>query len=69
MKKIIYTFVFSILLLNSAFAQSFKAETSELFQDDVGKPVLLMKDGTTIFQYDDLAADRPDLDRVLQERE
>ncbi|MGZ4057786.1 MAG: hypothetical protein ACXVPU_02095, partial [Bacteroidia bacterium] len=39
---------------NSSFAQSFKAETSTLFQDDVGKPVFVMKDGTTIFQYDDL---------------
>ncbi|MFL5764897.1 MAG: hypothetical protein ACJ77K_13210 [Bacteroidia bacterium] len=52
MKKIAVLFVFALLAKFSA-GQSFKSEMSELVDGDIGKPVLLMKDGTTIFQYDD----------------
>lgn len=45
-----------LLLTSTKFvlAQSFKAETSELFNSDIGFPVLVMEDGTTIFQYDNV---------------
>lgn len=54
MKTLLNILVILLLSFNSMYSQSFKAEKSELFQGDVGKPVFLMKDGTTIFQYDDL---------------
>lgn len=52
MKKFIHIVVF-IFASSSLFAQSFKAEMSELVEGDIGKPVLFMKDGTTIFQFED----------------
>lgn len=52
MKRFIYIIVLIIISKNS-FAQSFKAEMSELIDGDIGKPMLFMKDGTTIFQFED----------------
>ncbi len=52
MKKIIYIITF-ILFINEGFAQSFKAEQSVLFNDNIGVPVLLMKNGNTVFQNSD----------------
>ncbi|OFY86975.1 MAG: hypothetical protein A3F72_02110 [Bacteroidetes bacterium RIFCSPLOWO2_12_FULL_35_15] len=53
MKKIIYTAIF-LVFTNFTFAQSFKTETSDAFDSNIGVPVLLMKDGSTVFQYDDI---------------
>ena len=49
MKKIIYTAIF-LVFTNFTFAQSFKTETSDAFDSNIGVPVLLMKDGSYDFR-------------------
>jgi len=49
MKKIYSLILLGCIVLNG-FAQSFKSESSELYDENIGIPVLLMKDGSTVFQ-------------------
>lgn len=51
MKKTIHFFIF-LLVVTTSKAQSYKASTSSLFEGNIGVPVLLMKDGGSVFQYD-----------------
>lgn len=53
MKKLFNILLILLLSLNSMYSQSFKAEKSVLFQENIGYPVLLMSDGTTIFLLND----------------
>jgi len=52
MQKILFI-LWLLILVKPLASQSFKAETSDLIDGDIGIPVLLMKDGTTIFQFED----------------
>jgi transcriptional regulator CtsR len=49
MKKLCYSILF-VFIANFGTAQPFKTESSEMFDVNIGIPVLLMKNGTTVFQ-------------------
>lgn len=54
--KNILTLSSLILLLTSGISQTFSIETSQPIVKSVGKPVLFMKNGSTVFAYDDNSA-------------